>query len=104
MIRLLHKDTLVDTDYTHIVRHDINNVTFKSKFEAKDRFVLHDHAPYVFEEIRKLIGIDHASYQRSLGPESILVCSTHYRPIFYSATYIPSQSWESKEAAALYSF
>lgn len=54
------------------MRHDINNVTFRSKFEAKDRFVVAEHAPYVFDAIRQLIGIDRDSYQRSVGPEGIL--------------------------------
>lgn len=63
---------MVDIDYTHIVRHDINNVTFKSKFDDKDRFIVSEHAPYVFDAIRQLIGIDRDSYQRSVGPEGIL--------------------------------
>lgn len=62
----------MDSDYTHIVRHDINNVTFKSKFDSKDRFIVAEHAPYVFDAIRQLIGIDRESYQRSVGPEGIL--------------------------------
>lgn len=69
---LLEKDSLVDSDYQHIVRHDINNVTFMSKFDKKDKFILNDHAPYVFDDIRKLMGIEREDYQRSLGPEGIL--------------------------------
>jgi hypothetical protein len=32
-----------------------------------------DHAPYVFGDIRKLMGIEREEYQRSVGPEGILV-------------------------------
>jgi len=34
--------------------------------------VVSEHAPYVFDEIRQLIGIDRDSYQRSIGPEGML--------------------------------
>lgn len=60
-------------DYLHIKRHDINSVTFNSKFDKKDTFILNDYAPYVFDDIRRLIGIDREDYQRSVGPEGILV-------------------------------
>ncbi len=31
-----------------------------------------DYAPYVFDDIRRLIGIEREDYQRSVGPEGIL--------------------------------
>ena len=32
---LLYKDELVDSDFAHVVRHDINKVTFTSAFDVK---------------------------------------------------------------------
>lgn len=32
---LLYKDDLVDSDFAHVVRHDINKVTFTSAFDVK---------------------------------------------------------------------
>ena len=45
-----------------MVRHDINNVTFKSRFDPKERFIMSDYAPYVFDDIRRLIGIEREEY------------------------------------------
>lgn len=78
MHSLLYKEDLVDSDYTHVVRHDVNNVTFNSNFDKKQTFIMFDHAPYVFGDIRKLMGIEREEYQRSVGPEGILVL--HYNP------------------------
>lgn len=67
----------MEMDYIHVVRHDINNVTFKSKFDVKDTFIVFDYAPYVFDDIRKMIGVEKENYHRSIGPEGILVASVH---------------------------
>ena len=69
---LLYKEILVDSDFTHVVRHDINNVTFTSVFERNHTFILYEYAPYVFSKIRAMIGFSEKDYLRSLGPENIL--------------------------------
>ena len=69
---MLYKETLVDSDYTHVIRHDINNVTFGGRFNEKEKFIISDYAPYVFDSIRRIIGIETEEYQRSIGPEGIL--------------------------------
>lgn len=69
---LLDKNDLVDSDFNHVVRHDINKVTFTSAFDVKKQFIMYEYAPYVFSKIRFQIGFDDREYQRSIGPENIL--------------------------------
>lgn len=47
-------------------------MTFNSKFDAKEKFIMCEYAPYVFEDIRRMIGVEREDYQRALGPENIL--------------------------------
>ena len=69
---LLFKGDLVKSDFTHIVRHDINNVTFTNAFDKSKRFIMYEYAPYVFNKIRGMIGFTERQYMKSLGPENIL--------------------------------
>jgi predicted transposase YbfD/YdcC len=69
---LLYKEELVETDFLHIVRHDIHNVTFSNKFDVKKKFIMYEYAPYVFSKIRNMIGFDDREYLKSIGPENIL--------------------------------
>lgn len=69
---LLYKEELVDTDFQHIVRHDIHKVTFTNKFDAKKKFIMYEYAPYVFSKIRGMIGFEDRDYLKSIGPENIL--------------------------------
>ena len=59
---LLYKDDLVDSDFHHVVRHDINKVTFTSAFDVKKQFIMYEYAPYVFSKIRFQIGFDDREY------------------------------------------
>lgn len=68
----MYKETLVDSDYTHVVRYDIHNVTFKVDFDQKDEYIMSDFAPYVFDDIRRLLGVSREDYKKSVGPEGIL--------------------------------
>ena len=65
---MLYKETLVDSDYTHVIRHDINNVTFGGRFNEKEKFIINDYAPYVFKSIRRIIGIEAEENARGLTP------------------------------------
>lgn len=69
---LLFKNELADTDFMHVVRHDIQNVTFTNRFDIKKKFVMYEYAPYVFSKIRGIIGFDDRDYLKSIGPENIL--------------------------------
>jgi hypothetical protein len=69
---LLYKEELADTDFHHVVRHDIHNVTFTKDFDHKEQFVMLEFAPYVFSKIRNMIGFDDKQYLKSIGPENIL--------------------------------
>lgn len=69
---MLYKDQLVDEDFDHVVRHDISKTTFKRTFDKKENFTMYEYAPYVFDDIRRLIGIEREDYQRSVGPEDML--------------------------------
>lgn len=62
----------MDQDFDHVVRHDILKNTFTRGFDKKNNFVLFEYAPYVFDDIRRLIGIEREDYQRSVGPEDML--------------------------------
>lgn len=70
--KLLFKDKLIEIDYNHQVRHDINNVTFTNSFDKKNEFIMYEVAPYIFEDIRKIMGATAESYMKSIGPENIL--------------------------------
>lgn len=69
---LLHKDKLVAFDFLQVVRHDIIKNTFTGEFEDEQSFVVYEYAPYVFDQVRRLIGISREEYQRSIGPENML--------------------------------
>lgn len=55
-----------------MVRHDLIKTTFSRRFDPKESFILFEYAPYVFDDIRRLIGIEREDYQRSVGPEEML--------------------------------
>lgn len=70
--KLLYKESLIAEDFKQIVRHDISNVTFSSKFNSDNKFLMYEFAPYVFSKVRSLLGIDDRTYLKSIGPENIL--------------------------------
>ena len=69
---MLYKETLVDFDYKQIVRHDINKMSFTGYFQKSSNFLVFEYAPYVFEDIRMMCGVDREEYQKSIGPENML--------------------------------
>ena len=68
---IISKKSLIATDFKMQVRHDLKNFTFDQKFDKKNKFLLFEYAPHVFDNLREIIGLTSIEFLRSIGPENI---------------------------------
>jgi hypothetical protein len=70
--KLIHKKSITESDYELVVRHDIKNFSFSKTFDKKEKFLLFEYAPHVFDNMREKMGVTAQQFHRSVGPENIL--------------------------------